>query len=62
MQYRRMMCNISLCRDRNSGSVSAEPVDRSPVTNHTPSKFDRAHIATGLVAAAKLCYFSELGA
>jgi hypothetical protein len=56
LQYRHMTCHISLCRDRDAGSVSPEPVDGSPVINYTPSKFDRAHIATGLVAIAKLCY------
>ncbi|KAI0502914.1 long-chain fatty alcohol dehydrogenase [Xylaria bambusicola] len=58
LQYRHMTCHISLCRDRDPGSVSAEPIDGSPIINYTPSKFDRAHIATGLVAAAKLCYLS----
>ena len=56
LQYSHMTCHISLCRDRDSGSVSPEPFDGSPVINYTPSKFDRAHIATGLAAAAKLCY------
>ncbi|KAI8945259.1 FAD/NAD(P)-binding domain-containing protein [Xylaria longipes] len=51
-----MTCHISLCRDRDAGSVSPEPSDGSPVINYTPSKFDRAHIATGLVGIAKLCY------
>ncbi|KAI0182708.1 long-chain fatty alcohol dehydrogenase [Xylaria flabelliformis] len=58
LQYSHMTCHISLCRDRDSGSVSPEPGDGSPVINYTPSKFDRAHIAAGLVAAAKLCYVS----
>ncbi|KAI0147562.1 FAD/NAD(P)-binding domain-containing protein [Xylariaceae sp. FL1272] len=58
LQYRHMTCHISLCRDRDSGSVTAEPLDGSPVINYTPSKFDRSHITTGLVAAAKLCYLS----
>ncbi|KAI1153788.1 long-chain fatty alcohol dehydrogenase [Nemania diffusa] len=56
LQYRHMTCHISLCRDRDAGSVSPEPVDGSPVINYTPSKFDRAHIVAGLVGIAKLCY------
>ncbi|KAI0402746.1 FAD/NAD(P)-binding domain-containing protein [Xylaria palmicola] len=56
LQFRHMTCHISLCRDRDAGSVSADPDDGRPVINYTPSKFDRAHIATGLVAIAKLCY------
>ncbi|OTB05737.1 hypothetical protein M426DRAFT_21763 [Hypoxylon sp. CI-4A] len=56
LQYSHMTSHISMCRDRDAGSVSPEPTDGSPVINYTPSKFDRAHIATGLVAIAKLCY------
>ncbi|CAJ2508382.1 Uu.00g134080.m01.CDS01 [Anthostomella pinea] len=56
LQYRHMTCHISLPRDRDAGSVSPEPVDHSPVIQYTPSKFDRGHIATGLVGIAKLCY------
>ncbi|KAI0971894.1 FAD/NAD(P)-binding domain-containing protein [Xylaria arbuscula] len=58
LQYSHMTCHISLCRDRDSGTVSPEVGDGSPVINYTPSKFDRAHIVTGLAAAAKLCYLS----
>ncbi|KAI1775112.1 GMC oxidoreductase-domain-containing protein [Hypoxylon cercidicola] len=56
LQYSHMTCHISMCRDRDTGSVSPEQTDGSPVINYTPSKFDRAHIRTGLVAIAKLCY------
>ncbi|KAI0479751.1 FAD/NAD(P)-binding domain-containing protein [Xylaria cf. heliscus] len=56
LQYRHMTCHMALCRDRDAGSVSPEPTDGSPVINYTTSKFDRAHIRTGLVAIAKLCY------
>jgi choline dehydrogenase-like flavoprotein len=56
LQYHHMTCHIALCRDRDAGSVSPEPTDGSPVVNYTPSKFDRAHIATGIFAIAKLCY------
>ncbi|KAI1288726.1 long-chain fatty alcohol dehydrogenase [Xylaria venustula] len=58
LQYRNMTCHIALCRDRDAGSVSAHPVDGSPVINYIPSRFDRAHIVVGLVAIAKLCYVS----
>ncbi|KAI1269181.1 long-chain fatty alcohol dehydrogenase [Xylariaceae sp. FL1019] len=58
LQYRNMTCHISLCRDREPGSVSPEPRDGSPVVNYSPSKFDRVHIITGVVAIAKLCYVS----
>jgi choline dehydrogenase-like flavoprotein len=58
LEYSHMTCHISLSRDRDSGSVSAESGDGSPVINYTPSKFGRAHIATGLAAAAKLYYLS----
>ncbi|KAJ2997599.1 hypothetical protein NUW58_g610 [Xylaria curta] len=56
LQFRHMTCHISLSRDRDAGSVSPEASDGSPVINYTPSKFDRANIATGLVGIAKLCY------
>ncbi|KAI3322933.1 long-chain fatty alcohol dehydrogenase [Xylariaceae sp. AK1471] len=56
LQYRHMTCHISLCRDRDAGSVTPEPIDGSPVINYSPSKFDRAHIVKGLVGIAKLCY------
>ncbi|KAI0118190.1 long-chain fatty alcohol dehydrogenase [Nemania sp. FL0031] len=56
LQYRHMTCHISLCRDRDSGSVAPGPADGRPVINYTPSKFDRAHIVSGLVAIAKICY------
>ncbi|KAI1129319.1 FAD/NAD(P)-binding domain-containing protein [Nemania abortiva] len=56
LQYRHMTMHISLCRDRDSGSVTPGPDDGRPVVNYTPSKFDGAHIVTGLVAIAKICY------
>ncbi|KAI8623620.1 long-chain fatty alcohol dehydrogenase [Xylariaceae sp. FL1651] len=56
LEYRHMTCHISLCRDRDAGSVTLGAIDGSPVINYSPSIFDRSHIVTGLVGIAKLCY------
>ncbi|CAJ2506155.1 Uu.00g002850.m01.CDS01 [Anthostomella pinea] len=56
LRYRQMANYISLVRDRDTGRVYADPDDGRPVVAYTPSAFDRAHLLTGLVAIAKLCY------
>ncbi|KAI0469723.1 long-chain fatty alcohol dehydrogenase [Xylariaceae sp. FL0804] len=56
LKYRHMSCFISLARDRDTGSVSPDPVDGSPSVAYTPSKFDLDQVHVGLVAAAKLAY------
>ncbi|KAI9148394.1 Long-chain-alcohol oxidase FAO2 [Paramyrothecium foliicola] len=56
LKYPHMVGFLSLVRDRDSGSVSIEPSDGSPLVNYTPSKFDRASIIVGLVAASKISY------
>ncbi|KAI0140486.1 long-chain fatty alcohol dehydrogenase [Xylariaceae sp. FL1272] len=58
LQYRNITCHISICRNKEPGSVSIEPNDGSPVINYSPSKFDHAHIIKGAVAIAQLCYMS----
>ncbi|RYC64752.1 hypothetical protein CHU98_g1440 [Xylaria longipes] len=53
----RQMCNfISIVRDRDTGRVYPDPDDGRPRVTYTTSAFDRANIAVGLVAMAKLCY------
>ncbi|KAI2469770.1 long-chain fatty alcohol dehydrogenase [Annulohypoxylon bovei var. microspora] len=56
LKYRQMSCFIALTRDRDSGSVTADPDNRSPVVTYIPSSFDRANMIVGLVAIAKLSY------
>jgi hypothetical protein len=56
LKYPHMACYLSIVRDRDSGSVSIEPSDGSPLVKYTPSSFDRNHILIGLVAASKISY------
>lgn len=47
---------ISLARDRDSGSVYADPVTGGPVMEYTPSAFDAASVLEGVLAICKICY------
>ena len=49
---------IALTRDRDSGSVSADPTTGAPVIEYTPSPFDAANTLEGVIALAKICYIT----
>lgn len=51
-----MVSYIAMVRDRDSGTVSIDSSDGSPLINYTPSKFDRKNMTIGLAAVSKLCY------
>ncbi|XXG95611.1 hypothetical protein Hte_001879 [Hypoxylon texense] len=55
LKYRQSACFIALTRDRTSGKISPDQ-DGYPAITYTPDESDRAHIRTGIVAIAKLCY------
>ncbi|KAI0128933.1 GMC oxidoreductase [Xylariales sp. AK1849] len=56
LKFRNMNGYISLARDRDTGRVYPDPISGAPRVDYTASAFDRAHILTGVVALAKLCY------
>ncbi|KAI1455749.1 long-chain fatty alcohol dehydrogenase [Annulohypoxylon moriforme] len=56
LKYRRMNAFMTLVRDRDTGSVTENPDDGSPVIDYTVSPFDRSNLVVGLVAIAKICY------
>ncbi|KXJ94234.1 hypothetical protein Micbo1qcDRAFT_187923 [Microdochium bolleyi] len=57
LKYRSMNSFIAMARDRDAGSVRADPGDASrPLVDYTISDLDRSHTLQGLVALAKLCY------
>lgn len=49
---------ISLCRDRDTGSIFADPVTGKPCIDYTPSAFDAAHVLEGVIALCKICYIT----
>lgn len=49
---------ISLTRDRDTGSVYADPVTGRPCIDYTPSAFDSGHTLEGVIALAKICYIT----
>lgn len=49
---------IALTRDRDSGSVRANPDTGSPIIDYTPSPFDAASTLEGVIALAKVCYIT----
>ncbi|KAB5558612.1 hypothetical protein GE09DRAFT_1237981 [Coniochaeta sp. 2T2.1] len=49
---------IALTRDRDSGSVSADPTTGAPLIEYTPSPFDAANTMEGVIALAKICYIT----
>lgn len=49
---------ISLARDRDTGSVFADPCTGKPCIDYTPSAFDAAHVLEGVIALAKICYIT----
>ncbi|KAH8197510.1 hypothetical protein TruAng_008331 [Truncatella angustata] len=56
LKFRSMNGFISMARDRDTGRVYPDAVTGAPRIDYTPSDFDRAHILTGTLALAKLCY------
>ncbi|KAI1317087.1 long-chain fatty alcohol dehydrogenase [Xylariaceae sp. FL0255] len=58
LNYRYMTSHIVISRDRDAGSIAAGPGKEGPTINYTPSRLDRGHMVSGLVAAAKMCYVS----
>ncbi|KAI1379758.1 long-chain fatty alcohol dehydrogenase [Hypoxylon crocopeplum] len=56
LKHRQMNAFMSHNRDRDSGSVTADPNDGSPIVAYTASAFDRANTVVGMVGIAKLCY------
>ncbi len=57
-KFSRLGTFICLTRDRDGGSVWADPETGNPRIDYNFSKFDREHGMEGLVAMAKLCYVS----
>ncbi|KAI1868243.1 hypothetical protein JX265_007066 [Neoarthrinium moseri] len=55
IKYSHINSFCAIARDRDTGSVSSDP-DGRPIIKYTPSRFDRIHIVSGLVAIAKICY------
>ncbi|KAF5017993.1 hypothetical protein F66182_10042 [Fusarium sp. NRRL 66182] len=55
-KYRHMDAWISLTRDRDTGSIFADPTTGRPRIQYTPSDYDRAHTLQGVEALAKICY------
>jgi len=58
LRYRHMAGFIALARDRDTGSVSADPRSGRPIISYTPSAHDRAHLLEGVIALAKICYIT----
>ncbi|KAF4968041.1 hypothetical protein FSARC_4509 [Fusarium sarcochroum] len=55
-KYRHMSAWISLTRDRDTGSIFADPTTGRPRIDYTPSDYDRAHTIQGVEGLAKICY------
>lgn len=55
-RMKHMAGYISICKDRDTGRVYPDPVDGRVRFTYTPSKFDKRHILTGLLALAKIQY------
>jgi choline dehydrogenase-like flavoprotein len=55
-RMKHMAGYISICKDRDTGRVYPDPVDGRVRFSYTPSKFDKKHIMTGLLALAKIQY------
>lgn len=55
-RMKHMVGYISICKDRDTGRVYPDPVDGRVRFSYTPSKFDKRHIMTGLLALAKIQY------
>ncbi|KAF4120815.1 GMC oxidoreductase [Geosmithia morbida] len=53
---RHMSGYISVCRDRDTGSVFPDPVDGRCRVQYHPSLFDKNHIREGLVGLARINY------
>lgn len=49
---------ISLTRDRDTGSINADPDTGAPCIDYTPSAFDAANTLEGVLALAKMCYIT----
>lgn len=57
---RRSTSFITLTKDRDTGRVYPDPIDRRCRIDYTVSNFDRRHIVEGLIAYAKIAYISGL--
>ncbi|KAL1644330.1 hypothetical protein SLS61_008837 [Didymella pomorum] len=55
-RMKHMAGYISICKDRDTGRVYPDPMDGRVRFSYTPSKFDKKHIMTGLLALAKIQY------
>ncbi|KAF5717181.1 long chain fatty alcohol oxidase [Fusarium mundagurra] len=56
MLYRHMEAYIAITRDRDSGHVTADPVNGTPRLVYTPSKFDASNNMKGMLGLAKILY------
>ena len=56
LKYRHTNSCVAMVRDRDSGSVVADPVTGQPRITYVPSSFDRSHAMIGLAALAKILY------
>jgi choline dehydrogenase-like flavoprotein len=57
-RHRHTAAFISLGRDRDTGSVFADPSSGKPCIDYTPSAFDAANVLEGVIALAKICYIT----
>ncbi|KAI7772317.1 hypothetical protein LZL87_007678 [Fusarium oxysporum] len=55
-KYRHMEAYIAITRDRDSGHVTADPVNGTPRLVYTPSKFDASNNLKGMLGLAKILY------
>ncbi|KAG9494853.1 hypothetical protein J7337_013082 [Fusarium musae] len=56
MLYRNMEAYIAITRDRDSGQVTADPINGTPRLVYTPSKFDASNNMKGMLGLAKILY------
>ncbi|KAF5554468.1 long-chain-alcohol oxidase FAO2 [Fusarium napiforme] len=55
-KYRNMEAYIAITRDRDSGHVTADPINGTPRLTYTPSKFDASNNMKGMLGLAKILY------
>ncbi|KAG7426192.1 Long-chain-alcohol oxidase FAO1 [Fusarium oxysporum f. sp. raphani] len=55
-KYRHMEAYIAITRDRDSGQVTADPINGTPRLVYTPSKFDANNNLRGMLGLAKILY------
>ncbi|RBQ71268.1 hypothetical protein FVER14953_10526 [Fusarium verticillioides] len=56
LKYRNMEAYIAITRDRDSGQVTADPINGTPRLVYTPSKFDASNNMKGMLGLAKILY------